>query len=153
MESRSLEQIQSEQIAELLRERAERYKKKQDICRATHKEHLQAAARFWEEDHKEERRIQKGEWEDANRDHIRKYRRGRDKEAKDSAQYPCKDCGKLFGKERELDRHQALEVACKLKRDAARTVRLTCGGCERVLSQMHSLNEYHRKLCCPALRK
>ena len=105
MKSRTLEQTELERIAELLRERAERNKKKQDIYKATHKEHLRAAAKVWEEDHKEKRRIQKGEWEDANRDHIRKYRRGRDKEAKDSARYPCKDCGKLFGNKRELDRH------------------------------------------------
>jgi len=102
MQSRSLDQIELEQIAERLRERAERNKKKQDIYRATHKEHLRAAAKVWEEDHKEERRIQKGEWEDANRDHIRKYRRGRDKEAKDSAQFPCKDCGKLFWKQERI---------------------------------------------------
>jgi len=30
-------------------------------------------------------------------EHIRKYRRGRDKEAKDSAQYPCKECENSLG--------------------------------------------------------
>jgi len=154
MQSRSLKQIELEQIAELLRERAERNEKKQDIYRAIHKEHLRAAAKVWEEDHKKRKGIYKREGGKTQTEitsgstDVEETRKQRILHST-----PCKDCGKLFGNKRELDRHQTLEVAYKPRRDAARTARLTCGGCKRMFSHMYSLNEHHRRLACLALRK
>ena len=106
MQSRSLDQIELEQIAERLRERAERNKKKQDIYRATHKEHLRAAAKVWEEDHKKRKGIYKREGGKTQTEitsgstDVEETRKQRILHST-----PCKDCGKLFGNKRELDRH------------------------------------------------
>lgn len=132
MESRSLEQIELEQIAELLRERAERNKKKQDIWRATHKDIFKLPRGSGKKTIKR-KGVYKGE---SGKTQTEITSGSTDVEGTRKQRIlhstSCKECGKLFGNKRELDRHLALEVACKPKRDAARTARLTCGCCKRV---------------------
>jgi hypothetical protein len=136
-ERRSLEDVRPEEIAQLLQQRAERNKKK---------------SKEWSEDHKEERRTQKRAWDEENKDHVNEYGRERAKKARDSAQHSCKVCHAPFANPRELNRHLDSEVACKPKRDAARTARLTCGGCKQVFSQMGNLERHHTMNQCQANR-
>ena len=151
-ESRSLEEVRSDEIVQLLQERTERNKKQKKIYKAAHKEEVRAYQKEWEENHKEEKKGQKREWVEANRDHVNEYERGRAKKAKDSAQFPCEDCQKPFANKRELKRHRDSGVACKPKRDAARTARLTCGGCNKVFSQMLNLERHHAMNTCQGNR-
>lgn len=85
-------------------------------------------------------------------DHILEYQRERAKKAKKSESFPCENCKKPFANKRELQRHQDSEVACKPKRDAARTARLTCDGCNKVFSQMANLERHHATGTCLANR-
>jgi hypothetical protein len=151
-ESRSLEEARPDEIAQLLQERSERKKKQQAIYRATHREEIRACQKEWEDEHKEERKTQKRAWNEANREHVNEYGRGRAKKAKDTEEFPCEDCQKLFANKRELERHQSSGVACKPKRDAARTDRLTCGGCQEVFSQMGNLQRHEASGSCLGTR-
>jgi hypothetical protein len=135
-EMRSLERVRSDEIAQLLEERAERNKKKHAVWKANHKEEISAYNKEWNEAHPEEKKILKREWNEANRDHVNEYGRERAKKAKELNLFPCLECEKPFANKTELERHQRSEVACKPKRDAARSARLMCSGCGEVLAQM-----------------
>ncbi|CAN9170274.1 unnamed protein product [Alternaria alternata] len=110
-ESRSLEEIKPEEIAELLEERAKRNKAKHDIYRATHKKEIRATQKIWDEENKEHRKEGKRQWNEENKEHINEYARKRAKTAKETAQFPCNDCGLNFANKKELKRHKDSEIA------------------------------------------
>ncbi|OAG17539.1 hypothetical protein CC77DRAFT_261403 [Alternaria alternata] len=152
-ESRSLEEIKPEEIAELLEERAKRNKAKHDIYRATHKKQIRATQKIWDEENKEHRKEGKRQWNEENKEHINEYARKRAKTAKETAQFPCNDCGLNFANKKELKRHKDSEIACKPKRDAARSARLTCGGCQREFAQMANLERHIAQGTCRTVQE
>ncbi|KAF7679421.1 hypothetical protein GT037_003169 [Alternaria burnsii] len=133
-ESRSLEEIKPEEIAQLLEERAKRNKAKHKI---------------WDEEDNEHMKEVKRQWNEENKEHVNEYQRKRAKTAKEIAQFPCNDCGLNFANKKESRRHKDSEIACKPKRDAARKARLTCGGCQRGFAQMANLERHIARDTCP----
>jgi hypothetical protein len=151
-ETRSLEEISPDEIAEYLRERKERNRQKHLLWLAENQERVKTTKKQWADDHKEHRKAQKREWNDENREHVNDYQRKRAKEAKETAQFPCDVCNLPFANPRELNRHKESDVACKPVRDAARAVRLTCDGCGREFSQMANLERHRTTKVCLAER-
>jgi hypothetical protein len=141
-EMRSLEQVRSEEIAQLLQEWTERNKKKHAVWKEAHKQEISAYNKEWNEAHSDDKKILEREWNEANRDHANEYGRERAKKAKNPNLFPCVECGKPFASTREWERPQLSEAVCKPKRDAARTARLTCSGCGEVLAQIANLERY-----------
>ena len=152
-ESRSLEDIRPEEIAQLLEEREKRNKAKHDIYRATHKKEIRATQKIWDEENKEHRKEVKWQWNEENQEHVNEYQRKRAKTAKETTQFPCNDCGLNFANKTGLKRHKDSEIACKPKRDAARSARLTCGGCQREFAQMANLERHIAQGTCRTMEQ
>lgn len=133
-EIRSLGVIEPDDIAQFLQERKEKNKRQHKIWLANHKEVVRTYNNRWIAEHQEEMKAHKRAWNEANADYVNKYQRARAKKAKEPALLPCDGFLKPFANKKELERHQGSEVACKPKRDAARTARETCGGCSKVFA-------------------